>query len=90
VARRAIDLFSGAGGMTLGLKQAGFMVIGAVEIDGLAAETYRINHPEIQLWEEDISKLRAPTLMRKLGLAAGELDCLPAARPVRGSRPSQR
>jgi DNA (cytosine-5)-methyltransferase 1 len=84
VARRAIDLFSGAGGMTLGLKQAGFAVIGAVEIDGLAVETYRANHPEVQVWEKDISKLRAPTMMRKLRLAAGELDLLAGCPPCQG------
>src|SRR5262245_14092267 len=84
VVRRAIDLFSGAGGMTLGLKQAGFTVIGAVEIDGLAVETYRSNHPEVQVWEKDIRKLRVPTLMRKLGLAAGQLDLLAGCPPCQG------
>jgi len=38
---RAIDLLSGCGGLTLGLKRAGFNVVGAVEIDSLAADTYR-------------------------------------------------
>jgi site-specific DNA-cytosine methylase len=42
--RRAVDLFAGAGGLTLGLKQAGFEIVGAVESDAVAAETYRKNH----------------------------------------------
>ena len=37
----ALDLFSGCGGLTLGLKQGGFKVLGAVDIDPLSVETYR-------------------------------------------------
>ena len=45
--------------MTLGLKRAGFDVVAAVEIDKLACETYRENHPEVRLWEIDIRELAA-------------------------------
>jgi DNA (cytosine-5)-methyltransferase 1 len=52
------DLFSGAGGLTLGAKQAGIKVVFAVEADHHAAKTYVANHPEVQLFEDDIRKLR--------------------------------
>lgn len=50
----SLDLFAGAGGLTLGLKKAGIKAIGAVEIDRFAAETFRYNFPEIPLYERDI------------------------------------
>jgi hypothetical protein len=51
---KAIDLFSGAGGLTCGLRQAGFQVIGAVEIDDLAVEAYTMNHPAVTLFHKNI------------------------------------
>lgn len=53
-----IDLFSGAGGMTLGAKLAGIKVAIAVESDPHAAETYATNHPEVNLQTIDIRRLR--------------------------------
>lgn len=50
----ALDLFCGSGAVTLGLKQAGFRVIGAVDFDSGACRTYRANHPEVRLLEKDI------------------------------------
>ena len=53
----ALDLFSGCGGLTLGLKQAGFNVKGAVEIDPLANATYESNHQDVTVWQADIRDL---------------------------------
>ena len=49
-----IDIFSGAGGLSLGAEMAGFDVRLAVEKDKCAAETYRRNHPATMLLEGDI------------------------------------
>lgn len=81
---KAIDLFAGAGGLTQGLKQAGFDVIGAVEIDALAVETYQSNHPEVRVWPGDINALIATGFMADLGLKPGELDLLAGCPPCQG------
>jgi len=81
---KAIDLFCGCGGLTLGLKQAGFEVIGAVDNDSLAVETYKVNHSEVNVWERDIQGLTVGWVKRKLGLRKGELDLLAGCPPCQG------
>ena len=52
-----LDLFSGAGGMSVGAELAGVKVTTAIENDKRAASTYRLNHPETQLIENDIKRV---------------------------------
>src|SRR3972149_992002 len=80
----AMDLFSGCGGLTLGLKQAGFRVVGAIEIDSLATETYGKNHPEVKIWQKDIRKIKGVEVLHALGLKKGELDLLAGGAPCQG------
>src|SRR5262245_24914378 len=80
----AIDLFAGCGGLTTGLKRAGFSVLGAVELSSLAAETYRSNHPEVVLWQGDIREVDAMELIRAFALDPGELDLLAGCPPCQG------
>ncbi len=80
----AMDLFSGCGGVTLGLKKAGFNVIGSVEIDPLSVETYKANHPKVTIWETDIRKISSLSVKRKLGIKKGELDLLAGCPPCQG------
>lgn len=82
--RTAIDLFSGAGGLTQGLKQAGFTVVGAVESVPTYAESYRMNHPKTNLKESDITKIEPADYMSELGLKVGELDLLAGCPPCQG------
>ena len=80
----AIDLFAGCGGLTLGLKQAGFRVVGAIEIDELAAETYEMNHPATRVWLKDVRRVGASEMRRELELEPGRLDLLAACPPCQG------
>lgn len=81
---RAIDLFSGCGGLTVGLKKAGFNVIGAVEIDALAVTTYGENHPAVRLWPEDIRSVDPADVMLALDLKPGDLELLAGCPPCQG------
>ncbi len=80
----ALDLFCGCGGVTQGLKRAGFQVLGAVDSDSLSVETFKANHPEVTVWEADIRKLKVSTIKRALKLKKGELDLLAGCPPCQG------
>jgi DNA (cytosine-5)-methyltransferase 1 len=80
----AIDLFSGCGGLTLGLKQAGFRVLAAIEIDKNANDTFSKNHREVLLKGRNISRIPVWSIGNELKLATGELDLLAGCPPCQG------
>jgi DNA (cytosine-5)-methyltransferase 1 len=80
----AIDLFCGCGGMTQGLKSAGFSVTGAIEIDPVAASAYSANHPEVKLWQKDIQDITVDAVKQRLRLRQTELDLLAGCPPCQG------
>ncbi len=53
-----VDIFSGAGGLSLGAEMAGYDIRMAVEKDKSAAATYRRNHPGTLVLEDDIHNIR--------------------------------
>ena len=62
-----IDLFSGAGGMSLGFDQAGFNNIFSVDIEPSFCETYKTNFPKHNLIQKDISKLSNEEIKSLIG-----------------------
>lgn len=81
---KAVDLFAGCGGLSQGLKDAGFQVLAAVEIDRKARETYALNHPEIPLVGDDIRNVTSTELLNSINLSCGELDLLAGCPPCQG------
>ena len=71
-----IDLFSGAGGMAEGFRQAGFGILSATDIDPTASETFRKNFPEANFIEGPIEDLESKDLLTGQGIAEGEIDCV--------------
>ena len=80
----AIDLFCGAGGLTAGLKKAGFDVLAGVEFSAVAAETYKLNNRKAKVYLKDICELSPNELMRDMQLQPGDLDLLAGCPPCQG------
>jgi DNA (cytosine-5)-methyltransferase 1 len=66
-------LFSGAGGLHLGLENAGFKIIGASDIEPMAAKTHKLNRPKIPFLLEDARKLSGATLIATAGNVTPDL-----------------
>ena len=59
-----IDLFAGAGGMSLGFEQAGFDVAAAVEIDPIHCATHKFNFPDCAVVPRSVIGLSADEIRR--------------------------
>ena len=81
---KIINLFSGAGGFSLGAKRAGFDMAGSVEKDPQAISVYKRNFPNSQLWEKDISTISATEILKTFGLQVGEIEGIIGGPPCQG------
>ena len=78
------SLFSGAGGCSLGFKQAGYSVLYASDIDEAAGKSYSINFPETSFEQADINQLDFKSILSKVRIKEGELDILIGGPPCQG------
>lgn len=62
-----VELFAGAGGLALGLENAGFESVGLVELDKNACTTLRHNRPNWNVIEEDIIKVAEKGIRNYIG-----------------------
>jgi DNA (cytosine-5)-methyltransferase 1 len=78
----SIDLFSGVGGLTEGLKQAGFETKLAFEINGNASKAYSLNHKNTKVITRDIRKVKIYDVKKKLNET--EIHLLAGCPPCQG------
>ena len=71
-----VDLFSGAGGLAEGFRQAGFTILSGVDVNGGASITFRHNFPEASFFQTRVEQLDLKRLLEDTDLAPGSLDCL--------------
>jgi DNA (cytosine-5)-methyltransferase 1 len=77
----AISLFSGAGGLDLGVERAGYRVLASVEYEPDAAATLRANFPHAQVLQRDIRSVPTAELLDAAGLRPGEAELLVGGPP---------
>lgn len=80
----AIDLFSGAGGLSLGLEQAGFEIVGSVEYDPVHLATHEFNFPDSSHICASVSDLKGPEILEASGLDYDDIDLIAGGPPCQG------
>lgn len=79
-----IDLFAGAGGMSLGFEQAGFDVAAAVEIDPVHCAVHAFNFPDTPVIPRSVVGLRAAEVRAVAGIGKRPIDCVFGGPPCQG------
>ena len=78
-----LDIFSGAGGTGLGFRQAGYKIVGAIELNQYAAETYEKNL-NVKVKQANIRNINPKKFREELKLKREELDVLVGCPPCQG------
>ena len=79
-----IDLFAGAGGMSLGFEQVGFDIAAAVELDPIHAAVHHFNFPHTTVFAESIVGLTGQELRERAGLGRKSVDVVFGGPPCQG------
>lgn len=79
-----IDLFAGAGGISIGLEEAGFKCLYANEVSPIYSTTLEGGHPDAFVETGDIRRVDAGSVRRALQLEKGELSLLAGGPPCQG------
>src|SRR5262245_5431030 len=81
---KAIDLFRGAGGMSLGFEQAGFEVVAAFDVEQFNVDTHKRNFPTTLTFKANLSSETGGSLRKLANLNGIELDVVFGGPPCQG------
>lgn len=79
-----IDLFAGAGGMSLGFEQAGFDLAAAVEIDPIHCATHKFNFPDCAMVPRSVIGLSAAEVRYAAGIGERKIAVVFGGPPCQG------
>ena len=77
-----VDLFSGCGGLSFGLEEAGFNVVLGIDNWGESLLTFKHNHPHAEVLEADISKVKGSDIRKLVGNK--KIDLIVGGPPCQG------
>jgi DNA (cytosine-5)-methyltransferase 1 len=81
---KVVDLFCGAGGLSLGFRMSGFDIVGGIDNEECFLKTFKNAHPNAIAIKEDLSKNKVKEILEKYGINTEEIDVIIGGPPCQG------